>query len=243
MSKYLILGASSEVAVAFIKAHAWSEGDEIFAQYHSHKDALEEAVKNIPARVYLRRADFMTEEGISDFVRAVRDEGFTPTHILHAPAFPVKNARLTELEWGDFHGQILIQVRSFFEVMKAVVKPMAKSGGGKIVVVLSSGTINVPPVYMTDYITAKYALMGLAKTLAAEYAGKKILVNMVSPSMMETKFIAGIFSGVSEASAANNPMKRNATPQDAASLVEYLLSESNTFITGANIPVTGGEEY
>ena len=244
MSKYLILGASSEVALSFIKAHEWSADDEIFAQYHSHKDALEETVRKIPARASLHRADFMTEEGISDFVDAVRDEGFTPTHILHAPAFPVKNARLTELEWGDFAGQLMIQVRSFFEVMKAVIKPMSKTGtGGKIVVVLSAYTMNVPPAYLADYITAKYALMGLTKAIASEYAGKKILVNMVSPSMMETKFIAGIFSGVSEQSAAKNPMKRNARPEDAASLVEYLLSEGNTFITGANIPVTGGEEY
>ena len=243
MSRYLILGASSEVALAFMKAHAWSEDDEITAQYFSHRDALEALANEIPANVLTRRADFLSEEGISEFTGFLRERDFVPTHILHAPASPVRNARMTELEWGDFQGQLMIQVRSFFEVMKAVVKPMAKSGGGRVVVVLSSGTINVPPSYMSDYITAKYALMGLTKSLASEYAAKKILVNMISPSMMETKFTAGIFSGVSERSAANNPMKRNAAPNDAASLVEYLLSDNNTFITGANIPVTGGEVF
>ena len=243
MSKYLILGASSEVAIAFMNLHAWTHNDEILAQFHSHNDALEDTAEKIPAKVFTHRADFLTEEGIAEFVRVIQERAFVPTHILHASAFPVKNARLTELCWGDFHVQMMIQVRAFFEVMKAVVKPMAKSGGGKIAVVLSSGTMNVPPAYMSDYITAKYALMGFTKALAAEYAPKKILVNMISPSMMDTKFIAGIYSGVSEQSAANNPMKRNAAPEDAASLVEYLLSSRNTFITGANIPVTGGEEY
>lgn len=243
MSRYLILGASSEVALAFMKGHAWTPDDEILAQYHSHSDALEDVAAKIPAHVFMHRADFLTEEGIADFVRVIHERGFVPTHILHASALPVKNKRLTELCWEDFSAQITIQVRAFFEVMRAVIKPMAKSGGGRAAVVLSSGCINIPPAYMTDYITAKYALMGFTKALAAEYAPKNILVNMVSPSMMETKFIAALYSAVSEHSAANNPMKRNAAPEDAASLIEYLLSDKNTFITGANIPVTGGEEY
>ncbi|MBQ7220882.1 MAG: SDR family oxidoreductase [Synergistaceae bacterium] len=243
MSRYLILGASSEVALAFMKAHAWSEDDEVIAQYFSHKDALEELAGSIPAKVIMRRADFMMDEGVSEFVEFLREEKFTPTHILHAPAFPVRNARLTELEWGDFRAQMMIQVRSFFEVMRTVIKPMSRAGGGRVVVVLSAYTMNVPPSFLSDYVTAKYALMGFTKSIAAEYAGKKILVNMISPSMMETKFLAGIYEGVSEHSAAHNPMKRNARPEDSASLVEYLLSDSNTFITGANIPVTGGEEY
>ena len=243
MSKYLILGASSEVALTFMKSHAWTPDDEILAQFRSNSDALDDVAAKIPAHVYTHRADFLTEEEIADFVREIQERAFIPTHILHASAFPVKNRRLTELCWADFAGQFTIQVRAFFEVMRAVIKPMAKSGGGRAVVVLSSGCINVPPAYMTDYITAKYALMGFTKALAAEYAPKKILVNMISPSMMDTKFIAGIFSGVSEQSAASNPMKRNAVPEDCAGLVEYLLSDKNTFITGANIPVTGGEKY
>ena len=243
MSRYLILGASSEIALAFMKMHKWDASDEVIAQYHSHKDALEDVAAKISAKVFTHKADFLTEEGINGFADFVRERGFIPTHILHAPAFPVQNKRVTELDWGDFRGQMMIQVRSFFEVMKAVIKPMAKSGSGRIVVVLSAYTMDVPPAYLADYITAKYALMGFAKALAAEYAPKKILVNMISPSMMDTKFVAGVFSAVVEKSAANNPMKRNASPEDSASLIDYLLSGSNTFITGANIPVTGGETF
>lgn len=243
MSGYLILGASSEVSLAFIRLHEWKSDDEIIAQYHSNKDALEEALKNIPAKAVMRKADFLTEEGISDFVSFMNAQNFIPSKILHSNAFPVRNARLTELQWNNFHTQIMIQVRSFFEVMKSVLKGMAKSGGGKIAAVLSSCTINIPPAFMSDYITAKYALMGLVKSMASEYAARNILINMISPSMMETKFITDIYSGVIEQSAAKNPMKRNARPEDAASLAEYILSDSNTFITGANIPVTGGEEF
>lgn len=241
--KYLLLGASSEVVLAFMRMHKWKPDDEVIAQYFSHKEALEELAEKIPARVIMRKADFLSEEGINDFTGFIREERFTPTHILHAPAFPVRNARLTELKWENFSVQIMIQVRAFFEVMRSVVRDMGKSGGGKIAVVLSSSCVGVPPAFLSDYITAKYALMGLAKAIASEYASKKIQVNMISPSMMETKFIADIYSGVSEQSAMNNPMKRNAKPEDIAGLVSYLFSDDNTFITGANIPVTGGEIF
>lgn len=66
---------------------------------------------------------------------------------------------------------------------------------------------------------------------------------MISSSMMETKFLDNVYGGVVEKSAMNNPMKRNASPSDAGKLICYLFSEANTFITGANIPITGGEVF
>ncbi|MBQ6975936.1 MAG: SDR family oxidoreductase, partial [Selenomonadaceae bacterium] len=78
---------------------------------------------------------------------------------------------------------------------------------------------------------------------AAEYAPKNIRVNMISPSMMQTKFIQNIYGAIVEQSAAKNPMKRNATPEDVAGLIEYLFSAENAFVTGANIPVAGGENF
>ena len=101
----------------------------------------------------------------------------------------------------------------------------------------------MPTKFLSTYVTAKYALLGLGKALAAEYAGRGLQVNMVSPSMMDTKFLENVYGGVVEQSAKNNPQQRNATPEDVASLIEYLFSEANTFITGANIPVTGGEVF
>ena len=120
---------------------------------------------------------------------------------------------------------------------------MAKAKEGKIVLGLSSYSLNVPPKFLTSYVMAKYALMGLGKALASEYAAKHIQVNMISPSMMETKFLSQIYRVVVEQTAAANPMKRNASPADIAGVIEYLFSDANTFVTGVNIPITGGEEF
>lgn len=241
--KYLLLGASSSVALAFLSQHAWKQGDEVIAQYCGHKDALEKMEEKIPAKLFSLQSDFLSEKSTLDFIGSLRERGFVPTHILHIPALPIVNARFTEISWKDVQAQIDVQSRSFFYVMQAVVKEMAKAREGKIVVVLSSVTCGIPPRFLSGYVMSKYALMGLTKSLASEYAPKGIQFNMVSPSMMETKFVANVHDTVIEQSARANPSQRNACPEDVAGLVSYLFSDANTFITGTNIPVTGGEIF
>ena len=62
----------------------------------------------------------------------------------------------------------------------------------------------------------------------------------MAPSMMETKFLAETPDLVVQASAEANPMGRNATPDDVAPAMEFLLSEEARFITGVVLPITGG---
>lgn len=241
--RYLLLGASSDLCCTFLRRHRWQEDDEIVAQYFRNVKELEKISQEIPAQMRLVQADFRDEESTVAFANGLKSEGFVPTHILHVPAVPVENQRFTEIVWGDAERQIMVQCRALVIVLQAVIKQMAKVKQGKIIIGLSSYTINVPPKYLSGYVMAKYALMGLGKALAVEYAPKNIQVNMVSPSMMETKFLQRIPEQVVEQSAASNPTKRNVMPGDVVGVIEYLFSDGNTFITGANIPITGGEEF
>lgn len=240
---FLLLGASSEVSLAFLKNHSWQTEDKIIAQYFSNKSELEEIQKNISADLNLLQANFSDLESTDNFVEYLQKNDFIPTHILHVPAIPVANERFTKISWEKVLLQINVQCGSLWKILQAVIPKMSKAKFGQVVILLSSYTMNVPPKFLTDYVTAKYALMGLGKSLAAEYAAKNIRVNMISPSMMETKFLKNIYGGVIEQSANFNPMLRNATPADVAGLIEYLFSDANKFITGANIPVTGGENF
>jgi 3-oxoacyl-[acyl-carrier protein] reductase len=92
-------------------------------------------------------------------------------------------------------------------------------------------------------VTGKYAALGLMKCLAAEYASYGIRINAVSPSMMETKFLSDLPSSVIELSAERNPQHRNARTSDVIPAIEFLLSDETGFITGVNLPVTGGETF
>ena len=243
MGKYLLLGASSDLCRAFMERHEWRNGDEIIAQYCRSHDRLAELKKKISAKMELWQADFSEEESTASFAAKLKAEKFVPTHIIHVPAVPIENMRFTEIDWADAEKQLNVQCRSLWMVLQAVIKGMAKAKQGKIILGLSSYSMGVPPKFLAGYVTAKYALMGMGKALASEYAPKGIQVNMISPSMMETRFLANVYCGVVEQTAAANPLKRNARPEDVAGLIEYLFSASNTFVTGVNFPVTGGEIF
>jgi len=243
MAKYLLLGASSDLCCAFIKQHEWQEDDEIIAQYCHGQNKLKELQKKISSKMELWQADFSDEASTQNFAEKLRQADVVPTHILHVPAVPIENMRFTEIRWEDTQKQLDVQCRSLWVILQAVLKPMAKARQGKIIIGLSSCSMNIPPKFLSGYVMTKYALMGIGKALASEYASKNIQVNMISPSMMETKFLQNVYEDVVKQSAANNPTKRNAKPEDTTGLIEYLFSEDNTFITGANFPVTGGEEF
>ena len=242
-NQYLLLGASSDLCSTFLRRHAWQEDDEIVAQYFRSVEGLKKIAQDIPARMHLLQADFRDLESTENFADRLRVDGFVPTHILHVPAVPIENQRFTEISWSDAENQMTVQCRALIVVLQTFIKRMAKARRGKIVIGLSSCTVNVPPKYLSSYVMAKYALMGLGKALATEYASKNIQVNMVSPSMMETKFLQKMHEQVVQQSAANNPAKRNVRPEEVASAIEYLFSDANTFITGINIPVTGGDGF
>ncbi len=108
---------------------------------------------------------------------------------------------------------------------------------------LSSYVIGVPPKSLSHYTVSKYAMLGLMKSLASEYADKNIQINSVSPSMIETKFLNNINEKLVEISAYNNPLKRNANIDDVVPVIKMLLSKESDYINGVNIPITGGSNF
>ena len=94
---------------------------------------------------------------------------------------------------------------------------------------------------MADYVSAKNALMGLSKAMAAEWAEDMIRVNMVSPGLTRTEMTEHYHERVFKMEAARTPLKRIATPDDVASAVAYLVGEEASFLTGVNLFVTGGQ--
>lgn len=107
---------------------------------------------------------------------------------------------------------------------------------------LTAYIIGIPSKFQSPYIIVKYALLGLMRNLASEYAAKKINVNAVSPDMMETKFLSELPELVLEQNAKNNPLGRNISIDEVIPTIEYLLSSASDIVTGQNIGVTGGVE-
>ncbi|MGE3342188.1 MAG: SDR family NAD(P)-dependent oxidoreductase [Vicinamibacterales bacterium] len=235
MDTVLVLGASSDIGQEIIRRIA-GPGMTIVAHYQTRPPALEVG----GARIVPVQADFSSEDQVRALTAWVRDEGLAPNKIVHLAAPRVENLRFKDAGWNHFQDTIDVQLRSAVLVLREFLPEMASQRRGKVVFVLSSYTYNVPPKFLSHYVTGKYAVLGLMKALAIEYAGSGVNINAISPSMVETEFLRNIPAKVVEIHRDQHPLKRNATPSDVAPLAAFLLSPESDYITGANVPVTGG---
>jgi 3-oxoacyl-[acyl-carrier protein] reductase len=166
-----------------------------------------------------------------------------PNKIVHLVSPKFKNIRFKDVSWDDFQNEINISLKSLVFILKKLLPRLAKEKKGKVICVLSSVVLNIPPKSLVQYTTVKYAMLGLVRSLASEYSDKNIQINAISPSMIETKFLENINEKLVELNAYNHPLKRNAKVDDIIPIIKILLSEESDYINGVNIPITGGSIF
>lgn len=235
----LVLGGSSDIGLALIES-TYQNYDKILLHYRTFSPALERLGLLLGARLYLLQADFTSDSDTDSLVSQIADICDTPTHIVHLPAPVFQNIKFPKTKWESFETQLQIELKSIYIVLSRFLPKMTKEINAKVLFLLTSCTVNIPPVNLSAYVTAKYALLGLMKALAAEYAQKCIQINAVSPSMLETKFLADIPHLVVDQTASRSPMGRNGNVSDVVPMLSFLLSDGANYITGQNIVVSGG---
>lgn len=236
----LILGASSEIGLCLIKAIA-SEYDIIYAHYGRNSAELQKLRTQYGEKIVLIQDDLSSPQAGMTILETIENNGVYPQHIVHIPAPVVENIRFTKSDWKTFEENFKISIRSAVNILPALFKRIIKEHeSGRVIFVLSSYTENLPPKFMSPYVTTKYALLGLMRALSAEYADKGIMVNGISPGMMETKFLDKTFDHAVEENAAKSPFGRNLYVDEVIPTMRFLLSDDAKRITGQNIVVSGG---
>ncbi len=237
----LIIGASSDIGMDLIKN--LNEDILILAHYNSSDENLVKLSSQIKNTLVPLHADLSNESDINSFLDTIESNYGIPNKIVHLASPKFENIRFKDLTWDIFQNEINISLRSLVLILNRFLPKLAKEKRGKVVCMLSSVTLNVPPKALSHYTTIKYALLGLVKSLASEYADKNIQINAVSPSMVETKFLDNINEKLVELSAYNHPLKRNATVEDITPVIKLLLSRESGYMNGINIPITGGNIF
>ncbi len=235
----LITGASSDVGDNLINK-VYKEFDYIIAHHIGDNENLLKWKEKLGEKLILIKGNFLDESDTYKFVEDIKNTGKIPTHIVHLPAGKYENIKFSKMNWEKFNTDINIAVRSLVIILNEFLPVMAKNKYGKVVVMLTSCTTNIPPKYVSSYVTSKYALLGLVKALANEYADKGIRINGVSPTMMETKFLKNIPELIVKQNAMNSPTGTNLSIDDVTPMFEFLLSDKSDAITGQNIAITNG---
>ena len=246
----LITGASSDIGLALIRSLvAPKDGTApfdgaIIAHARTGAQRLEALVGEMPSlagRIEILAADLAAETELAALIDTVKVRHGHPTHIVHLAATRLKLSRVTSFSWPALCVDLAVQLRSLAALISAFAPAMLRSGVRcKIVVMLSSVTLAAPPKFMPEYTVAKYALLGYFRALCAELADKPICINAVSPSMVDTQFLSDLPPLYVAQAGAAHPSKRNATPDDVTPAIRFLLSAESDYISGANLPVTGG---
>ena len=157
----------------------------------------------------------------------------------------VNNAGITRdqlmlrMKREDWDAVIATNLTAAFALTQAVLKPMIKQRGGRIITISSvvgqSGNAG-----QANYAASKAGLIGFSKAVALEVASRGITVNVVAPGMIETDMTRAIADTAREEWASKIPLRRLGTPDDIASAVCFLASDEASYITGHVLAVNGG---
>lgn len=152
-------------------------------------------------------------------------------------SFVVKPFR--DMVWDEFSQKLNDEMAAAFILTKAVAPHMAKHGYGRIVYV-ASGLARRPAAGMIAHGTAKAALVQFARFIAQEYGPHGITANVVAPGLVDTEATADMPPQLRERAATLTPLGRIASAQDVAGAIAMYVGDDARFITGAYVPVNGG---
>ena len=126
-----------------------------------------------------------------------------------------------------------------FFVAQAAFEALAASGDGRVIVISSVAAETGIPRQVA-YGASKAGLVGMARTLAAEWAGRGIRCNVIMPGFVATPKVRAMPAGVREAALDRIPLGRFAETEELAGVVSFLLSPAAAYMTGAVLRVDGG---
>ncbi|TGE24905.1 SDR family oxidoreductase [Hymenobacter aquaticus] len=141
----------------------------------------------------------------------------------------------------DFRSDFELNVLGAVQILQATMKKLKKAEGASVVL-FSTVAATTGMSFHTSIATAKAAVEGLTRALAAEYAGSNVRVNAIAPSLTNTSLAAPLLNSPekAEAGAKRHPLQRIGQPEDLAYMASFLLSDHSGFITGQVLPVDGG---
>jgi NAD(P)-dependent dehydrogenase (short-subunit alcohol dehydrogenase family) len=235
-----ITGAAGGIGRAAAVAFA-AEGARV-AILDRTEDALKDtaaAVKNLGAEVLAIGCDVSKPEQVEAAVQQVVERFVRLDVAFNNAGVENKAAPLHEIELEEWDRILDINLRGTFVCMKHELAQMVRQGGG-VVVNTSSGAGIRGVAGGASYAASKFAIIGMTKSAALDYATQNIRVNAVLPGNIETAMMDRFTGGDIQKAIDLEPVGRLGKPEEIAEAVLWMASDLGGFVTGSSIVVDGG---
>lgn len=243
----LVTGASRGIGAAMATAFA-ALGARVVVHYHQQRDLAEQVAmrcRELGGDGWALAADLTDAHQARSLVQQIGQEMGAIDVLVHnafAPYWfdPDQRDRFWELSWGHVQRQIDGSVKACFDLSQAAL-PLMRGRPGANMVIMATDLVTRPTIAYADYATAKSALVGMARQMAADLGPLGIRVNSVAPGLVQgTRASDHTPESVRDQILRQTPLGRIATPADVAGAVVLLASPEAGFITGQLLHVDGG---
>jgi NAD(P)-dependent dehydrogenase (short-subunit alcohol dehydrogenase family) len=237
----LVAGASKGIGAATAEAFANAGAAVVLGARNA--EALQEVVGRIEARggqAIGVRTDVADVDSMRNLVdQALGTYGRLDAAFNNATDGPMP-APLADIDPDEFDRGIATNIRGTFLGMKFEIRAMLPTGGGAIVNMASVAGLN-GTANLAAYVAGKAGIIGLTKVAALDYADAGIRVNVVAPGPILTYHLEAAGPEAQRLAGLATPMRRVGTTSEVAQVVLWLCSEQAAFVTGAVVPIDGGQ--
>lgn len=236
----VITGAARGIGKAIAIRFAENGADVAFSDMRADdaSAALEQQLlaMGVKAKAYV--SDASSFEGSDAFIQQVLSD-FGKVDILVNNAGITRDNLLMRMAEQDWDLVLNVNLKSAFNLTKAVLKPMMKQRFGSIInmssVVGVSGNAG-----QANYAASKAGMIGFTKSVAQELGSRSIRCNAIAPGFIETEMTAHLPEEVRTGWMNDIPLKRGGKPEDVADACVFLGSDLSSYVTGQVLNVCGG---
>lgn len=201
------------------------------------------AIKAAGGNVMFIETDVTDAAAVDAMVDAAVDTHGTLNGAFNNAGIEGVTTNILKMTEAEFDRTVTVDLKGVWLCVKREIEQFVNQGSGGTIINTASVAGLVGARGGSAYCAAKHGVVGLTKSVALEYARKKIRVNAVCPGVIDTPMVDRLMAdtGLERSSfEAQEPMARFGEPREIAEAVVWLLSDHSSFVTGVAMPVDGG---
>ena len=236
----IITGASRGIGMGIAKVFAENGANVAFTYSSSEAPALalEKELSGLGVKAKAYKSNAASFEAAEELVKAVLED-FDGVDVLINNAGITKDNLLMRMGEADFDSVIEINLKSVFNMTKAIQRTFLKQRNGSIINM--SSVVGVKGnAGQTNYAASKAGMIGFTKSVALELGSRNIRCNAIAPGFIETEMTDKLDEKTVQGWREGFPLKRGGTPEDVANACLFLASDLSAYITGQVLNVDGG---